>query len=242
MDPRSQKPGKPGEALADRALLGALFVLTLATGMVDAASVLGLGRVFTANMTGNIVLLGFALGGHHEVSIAASLFAIAGFVVGAASGGRLVRSDAGLGLRRALGLELVLFLAATATAALVVDRAASRPWLLVLLAAGMGLQNAAVRRMAVADLPTTVLTLTLTGVAADLFLKSGRNPRLLRRLGAIALMLAGAIAGALLLSLGLAVPIAAASLAVAVAVALAYSRRTEACERSGSGDAHQLHP
>ena len=57
----------------DRRLVSSLMLLTTVTGLVDAASVLGLGRVFTGNMTGNVLLLGFAIGGAHEVSIAASI-------------------------------------------------------------------------------------------------------------------------------------------------------------------------
>jgi hypothetical protein len=68
----------------DRRLMFSLMLLTFVTGLVDAASVLGLGRVFTANMTGNVVFLGFALGGAQDVSIAASLVALASFLVGAA--------------------------------------------------------------------------------------------------------------------------------------------------------------
>lgn len=52
-------------------------------------SVLGLGRVFTANMTGNVVFLGFALAGAPGFSAPNYLAAIAAFVVGAVSGGRL---------------------------------------------------------------------------------------------------------------------------------------------------------
>jgi len=44
-------------------LTRALLVLTFTTGVIDAASYLGLGHVFTANMTGNIVLLGFGIAG-----------------------------------------------------------------------------------------------------------------------------------------------------------------------------------
>ena len=44
----------------ERALLLALLGLTAVTGVVDAASYLGLGHVFTANMTGNVVFLAFA--------------------------------------------------------------------------------------------------------------------------------------------------------------------------------------
>src|SRR5438309_11844799 len=66
-----------------------LVVLTITTGLIDAVSVLGLGRVFTANMTGNIVFLGFALAGVPDFSARRSLAALAAFLIGAVIGGRL---------------------------------------------------------------------------------------------------------------------------------------------------------
>src|SRR5438094_2603382 len=71
------------------ALPALLLVLTITTGLIDAVSVLGMGRVFTANMTGNIVFLGFALAGATEFSISRHLAALAGFAAGAAAGGRI---------------------------------------------------------------------------------------------------------------------------------------------------------
>ena len=55
------------------------MVMTVTTGIVDAVSILSLGRVFVANMTGNVVFVGFALAGAKGFSLAASLFALAGF-------------------------------------------------------------------------------------------------------------------------------------------------------------------
>src|ERR1700736_3516989 len=93
---------------SDTRLLIGLGGLTLATGLVDAASYLGLGQVFTANMTGNIVFLGFALGGAAGFSITASRVALAGFLAGAFGGGRLVRPPtAARDARVAFGLESV---------------------------------------------------------------------------------------------------------------------------------------
>src|ERR1700754_1222443 len=66
-----------------------MLVLTVLTGVVDAVSILDLGRVFVANMTGNVVFVGFALAGASGFSLAASLSALAGFLVGAAGGGRI---------------------------------------------------------------------------------------------------------------------------------------------------------
>jgi len=203
-----------------RRLLIALQLLTFTTGLVDAASVLGLGHVFTANMTGNVVFLGFALGGTPGVSIAGSLVALAFFLVGAGLGGLIARRGERQAVGTALALELGLLVVAAGAAALIDGRGAMASGaVLVLVSAPMGIQNAAVRRLGVPDMPTTVLTLTLTGIAADSSLAGGTNPRLGRRLGAVFSMLAGALLGALLMKRGLAWTIGAAGISHAAGLA-----------------------
>ena len=182
-----------GPMSKDRRLFIALSVLTFATGLVDAASVLGLGHVFTANMTGNIVFLGFAFAGAGRAPITESLLALAGFLAGAVAGGRINR--AAVRLRSSVACEAVAIAAAAVAVALLGDRG-SRGLAVVLMAWAMGLQNAAVRRLGVPDMTTTVLTLTMTGLAADSRLAGGDAPRTGRRLASVALMLAGALAGA----------------------------------------------
>jgi len=100
---------------------------------------LRLGRVFVANMTGNVVFSGFALPG-----------------------------------------------------------AAARDGIAALLALAMGIQNATARRLAVPDLTTTVLTMTLTGIAADVRAQGHGLAVLRRRIPAVVAMFAGAVGGALL--------------------------------------------
>ena len=177
-----------------------LLALTAVTGLVDAVSILQLGRVFVANMTGNVVFTGFAIGGAPGFSLSASLFALAGFLVGATVGGTLIGQ---LGRDRALLLggggatEFVLVVTACAVAATTNAplTSAVRDVIAALLAVAMGIQNAVARRLAVPDLTTTVLTMTLTGIAADMRSRSYR-PALLRRLSAVAMMLAGGVLGA----------------------------------------------
>ncbi len=176
-----------------------LLSLTAVTGLVDAVSILRLGRVFVANMTGNVVFTGFAITGAPGFSLSASLFALAGFMAGAATGGILagrINHDRALLLLSAAASELILIAAALAVAASAAVRSgAPRDVLAVLLAVAMGIQNAAARRLAVPDLTTTVLTMTLTGIAADLRTRS-HGPALLRRLLAVFTMFGGAAAGA----------------------------------------------
>ncbi|MCL9759378.1 YoaK family protein [Frankia sp. AiPa1] len=68
-----------------------LLTMAVLTGLVDATSFLGLGRVFVANMTGNVVFLAFALAGAPGLSADLSALALAGFLTGAALAGRIGR-------------------------------------------------------------------------------------------------------------------------------------------------------
>jgi uncharacterized membrane protein YoaK (UPF0700 family) len=179
-----------------------LLVLTMVTGLVDAVSYLKLGHVFVANMTGNVVFLGFAVADAKDFSIPASVVAIAAFLAGALAGGRLGLSTGhhrGRLLATATYIKIVLVGVAMVTAATCDPNGELvRYALIVLLALAMGLQNATARRLAVPDLTTTVLTLTLTGLAADSTLAGGSNPRPGRRLLATATMFLGAAVGAFL--------------------------------------------
>jgi uncharacterized membrane protein YoaK (UPF0700 family) len=200
-----------------------LLVLTAVTGVVDAVSILSLGRVFVANMTGNVVFAGFALVGAPGFSLSASLFALAGFLVGAAVGGHLIARagrDRGALVRAGVAAELLL-----AAVALIIAASSGAPGvshgtlglaggafgpavidaLAALLAAAMGIQNAVARKLAVPDMTTTVLTMTLTGIGADVRAMIDGGPAraaartaLDRRLLSIATMLAGAVAAAYL--------------------------------------------
>src|SRR6202142_4155859 len=82
-----------------RRTVTALLALTVVTGLVDAVSYLRLGRVFVANMTGNVVFLGFSADPHSGLSAAASVIAIAGFVLGAFAGGRAAHHQSARHLR-----------------------------------------------------------------------------------------------------------------------------------------------
>jgi uncharacterized membrane protein YoaK (UPF0700 family) len=157
--------------------------------------------VFVANMTVNVVFLGFAVAGAKDFSASASLVAIAAFLVGALAGGRLGSSMVEHRSRFfviAILVKLALVGAAWILAVTVGNGDLVQYGLVVLLALAMGLQNAAARLLAVADLTTTVLTLTLTGLAADSTLAGGTSPRRNRRLLATGAMFLGAAVGAFL--------------------------------------------
>lgn len=206
--------------LSARATVAALLALTVVTGLVDAVSYLRLGHVFVANMTGNVVFLGFSLAPGSGLSAVASLIAIAGFVLGAFAGGRVAHTLAGvrpgwpgfafIAEAVVLGLTAVL----TGTGVLPFTGNGSFATIAV-LAAALGVQNSTVRHLGAPDLTTTVLTLTLTGLAADSALAGGPGAKPHRRLGSIAAMLAGAAAGAGLLHWSSTAVIAIAAVVVA---------------------------
>lgn len=226
-----REPVEPAELAATetpREIVAALLLLTFTTGIVDAVSLLGLGPVFVANQTGNLLLLGFAVAGASGFTVAATLVALAGFLVGIAAGG-LIGRDRRIGvagwIKLALGIEIVL-LAAAALLAIGVDlgdgEEARRYAAIALLAAAMGIRNAAVRDLKVIDLTTTtVVSMTMTGLLSDSEREGAGGPNLVRRGGAVAAMLIGAIAGALLtLHADAAVPLAAAAICAAVSLTL----------------------
>jgi uncharacterized membrane protein YoaK (UPF0700 family) len=119
-------------------------------------------------------------------------------------------------LKRAIEIEAVLLLMATGFAASAGTKTEISPsltyGLIVLLALAMGVRNAIVRKLGVPDLTTTVLTLTVTGIASDSSLAGGANPRWRTRVTAVLTMFAGAATGAMLLRYGVFVPLGASSL------------------------------
>ena len=222
----------PTRAAKDGLLPPLLVGLTVVTGLVDAFSYLVLGHVFVANMTGNVVFFAFALAGVGGFSAPASLAAIGCFAVGAMIAGRLGRSLAGrreLLLAVAAGIQAVIVAEAVTMAALTSQPipVGLRYALIVALALAMGVQNGAARKLAVPDLTTTVLTLTITGIAADHKWAGATGARVARRLISIAAMFVGALVGAVLvLHVHIVYPLVIALIILAaVTVAAAFAAR-----------------
>ena len=205
-----------------------LVLLTVVTGLVDAVSYVALGHVFVANMTGNVVFVGFAAAGASGLSLAASLAALGAFLLGALAGGRIgvrIGGHRGRYLRTAAAMSLSLVLVAIVLAAAVGQPVpdAARYGLIVPLALAMGVQNAMARRLGVPDLTTTVLTLTLTGIAADSRFAGGPGGHPSRRLISVAAMLAGALIGALLvINVDIVLPLSLAAVLIASAAITAH--------------------
>ena len=198
-----------------------LLLLTFSTGLIDAVSFIALGHVFTANMTGNIVFIAFAVAGVPGLSVARSSVSLAAFMLGAVIGGRL-NLHFGTGNRRrwvkaAAVYETFLLVVALAVALMVGNPhgEVATPIayvVIVLTGIAMGVRNAVVRKLAIPDLTTTVLTLTVTGLAAESSLGGGSNQRWLTRVAAVLTMLIGAFTGAILLRFGLAAPLLVSAL------------------------------
>lgn len=179
----------------------ALLLLTFATGLVDAVSVLALGHVFVANMTGNIIFLGFWFVPHSGVDMTAAVVAFAGFLLGTVLGGRFARHldrQTRLWLTVALGTEVVVLLVLSVLAGTgVLDyHNHSKLILIAGLALTFGSQNAAARQFGVQELSTTVLTSTIVGIGTDSRLAGGTGEREKLRYAVVLTMLGGAVVGA----------------------------------------------
>lgn len=221
-DPSTSTPAA-ATAPAHDPMVALLITLSFTTGLVDAVSILGLSKVFTANMTGNVVFLAFALAGAPGFRWSLYVAALSFFALGAVAAGRLERHVLRHGRRRWLlivaGIEAAMLLAAAACS-IGYDPVAALPSvallaMIALTAAAMGVRNATVRQLKIADLTTTVLTMTVTGLAADSPLAGGGNTNLGRRLAAVLSILAGAFLGAVLLFWGgLALPLVVAAIAI----------------------------
>jgi uncharacterized membrane protein YoaK (UPF0700 family) len=210
--------------------LGLMLGLTFTTGIIDAVGYLGLDRVFTGNMTGNVVILAMALTGADGLPIIGPLVALALFVVGAAIAGRTLRSLPAGWSTRTTGLMAVV----TALLAAAGMTSFAVPHMVNVVAYGitgslglaMGMQAGAARHIAVADVTTVVVTSTLVGLAFDSRLGRGAPGHpWIRRLGAIVLLGAGAALGALLLRLGLGWPTLLAAATVAAVAVVGHLRR-----------------
>jgi len=191
----------------EKIMVYVLLGMTIVTGLVDAASFLSLGRVFTANMTGNVVILAFATARVSGLSIARSSTALLSFLVGAILGGRIMaraNAEAQIQFAAQAFLSEIAFLCAASFCAIgyrghLLEDSFQPFALIVLMGLAMGTRNAAVRKLAIPDLTTTVLTLTITGIAADSSIANGTNPRLARRVGSVAAMFLGAALGAVII-------------------------------------------
>ena len=206
-----------------------MMALTLVTGVVDAVGYLGLDRVFTGNMTGNVVILAMALAGAANLPTLGPLVALGAFLLGAAVAGfTLQSSPKGWNPRVTLLLTAgCIALTGTAAISLIVEDVGRQSIGLIvaaIIAMHMGSQALVARHLGVRDMTTVVITSTMTSLAGE-SLVGKQRPRLLnRRLGAVLAMFAGAVIGVPLLQIHLSVPIGL-GIAITAAVTVLGSRR-----------------
>ncbi len=213
-----------------------LICLAFGAGAVDAISFLGLGRVFTANMTGNIVLLGLAAGsaaGSEATRSAISLVAfVAAVCVAVWLSRRASRDHVPAGVALALGLEavaqagfLVAWLLSSARPTGVLEGV-----LVGVSAIAMGLQSGAVIRLGVRGISTTYVTGTLTGLISEIVTGRGSRREWIRRGLVVVALLAGAACSAVLLvyerQLAPVLPLAITTLMAVTAAGLVFSARS----------------
>jgi uncharacterized membrane protein YoaK (UPF0700 family) len=211
--------------VSHRMTVVSLLLLTFATGLVDAVSVLVLGHVFVANMTGNVVFLGFWLVPHSGVDMMAAVVAFLCFVAGTVIGGRLARHldhDVRRWLVIALGLEVVMLIAVAVLAGSGVVHYHDNGKLVLIagLAVTFGSQNATARQFGIQELSTTVLTSTIVGIGFDSRLAGGTGQREKLRYAVVLTMCAGAGVGATLTLVTVAPIIALAALVVATSLGI----------------------
>jgi uncharacterized membrane protein YoaK (UPF0700 family) len=197
-------------------LVRALLALTFTTGLVDATSYLGLGHVFTANQTGNIVLLAAGIAGSGNLSVVAPLVSLGSFVAGAGVAGIVTRRTGARHLvliSRALAIEVSLLgIAAIFAAAFAVKAGAASGYIVIaLMALAMGVRSGTVARFGGAELALSMLVGTLAALAADLRFTGGASRASVRRAAAVLAMFSGAVAGSLLLKTSLSLPLAVAA-------------------------------
>jgi uncharacterized membrane protein YoaK (UPF0700 family) len=211
--------------VSQRATVTALLLLTFATGLVDAVSVLVLGHVFVANMTGNVIFLGFWFVPHSGVDLVAAVVAFASFLLGTVLGGRFARhldTEVRRWLGVALGVEVFMLgtLAILAGTGVLAYDDGGKLVLIAGLAITFGAQNATARQFGIQELSTTVLTSTIVGIGFDSRLAGGTGEREKLRYGVVATMLAGAVLGATMTRFTVAPVIGLAAVAVAASGAV----------------------
>lgn len=199
-----------------------LLILTFVTGIVDVVSFLALGQVFSAMQTGNVIFLGLGVAGVSGAPVLAPLVALVAFLVGGTVAALIARTAtpaARSRLRLAMAVEIGLLGVAAVLAALadVSPGGLTAYVLIAILSVAMGLRNTIARGIGDPNLATTVLNLTLSAFVSSTPTGIASEGELALRATAIMAILAGAVAGALLLKVSLALAIAVAAAVVAAA-------------------------
>lgn len=178
-----------------------LLLITASTGVIDADSYLALDHVFTGNMTGNVLFIGFALVGVAGIPFLNNAIALIGFVAGSMISGRIVGRGHDRGFPRVSALVLlgggILAIGLATVWTILGDLPTPVLYSLTfLLAIVMGSQVTAVKPIGNSDVTTIVVTNTLANLARDSRLAGGSHERWVPRLLAVIAMGTGAAVGA----------------------------------------------
>ncbi|MCU1481683.1 MAG: hypothetical protein JWQ19_2469 [Subtercola sp.] len=225
----------------DNLHLGLMLALTFSTGVVDAVGYLGLDRVFTGNMTGNVVILGMALAGADGLPIIGPVVALLSFMLGAVIAGRVLRPIKDGWTARSTGLLTAVAAIMVALAVTLILYGGTPPQpqeyiVTMFLAIGMGIQAGTARHIGVKDVTTVVVTSTITGFAADSRLAGGKGQPWFRRGAAIVLIACGAATGALLLRLGLGWGVSLTGLITVIVAILGHVGARESARRAAAAE------
>jgi uncharacterized membrane protein YoaK (UPF0700 family) len=217
-----------------RLALAAMMALTFVTGIVDAVGYLALDRVFTGNMTGNIVILGMGIAGADGLPVLGPALALAGFTAGAFGAGLALRhrqvTNSPSGWDDRITILLVAGVAVLTGLTVLADVTGGRPdtalqiVMATAIAMVMGLQAVVARALAITDMTTVVVTSTLASLAGETWVRGGNGAAMNRRFGAIAVIFLGAVTGAILLKCNVAVPLGLAAAIVGLVVAAGHLR------------------
>jgi uncharacterized membrane protein YoaK (UPF0700 family) len=187
--------------VSERLTVAALLLLTFATGLADSISILVLGHVFVANMTGNVIFFGFWLAPKTSIDLTAVAVALPTFVCTTIISGRLRRyfgERTRPWITTVLTTEIVFLVALSILAGTSVLRYHDNTKLIMIgiLAVTFGLQHSSARQFGIQELSTTVLTSTIVSLGLDSRLAGGTGARQKLRLSVVFTMCAGAFVGA----------------------------------------------
>jgi uncharacterized membrane protein YoaK (UPF0700 family) len=187
--------------VSQRSTVVALMLLTFATGLADSISILVLGHVFVANMTGNVIFLGFWLAPKTNIDLTAVVVALPTFVCTTIVSGRLWRhfddrTRPWITTVLAAEITLLVLLSILAGTGALQYHDNTKLIIIGLLAVTFGLQHSSARQFGIQELSTTVLTSTIVGLGLDSHLAGGTGARERLRLGVVLTMCAGAFLGA----------------------------------------------
>lgn len=199
-----------------------LYLVAAICGIIDVTCIKALGGVFAEMMTGNLLLMAVDVGSGGTFDRSARyLWPLAAFMLGAVLGGRLLLLPHERQVRRAAFVSVWCTILIAAVVCWVYEPNGKETLgraITALLALGMGLQTAILRRHGVQDLATNVMTLTLTALLSESRLGEGSRPNVLRRVLSISCFFSGGVVAAALVRHGTFYPLGLAAVLYALAI------------------------